>query len=287
MILVTGATGFIGRSLTRALDHAGHAWRPYTGRLSDAAALDEALDGATTVIHLAGAEARGNRRLLQQVDVEGTHRLVAAARQAGTRRLIVPSRLHANVHAIHPLPRAKGEVERLVVRSGIPYTILRTTTLFGRDDRFSEPILSLALWSWPFAWVPNGGTMPTQPLWVEDFSHCLVQTLDRSDFVNQTLAIGGAERLSYRELVRTMLNVTGRQRILLPVPLKAARRTARFLLTWWHWPPVSRFFLDRFSAPEVVELDAAQRIFGLQPARFGETITYLNRGGMRWRLFRK
>ncbi len=287
MILVTGATGFIGRSLTRALDHAGHPWQPYTGRMGDAPALAGALDGTTTIIHLAGAEARGNRRLLQQVDVEGTQRLIEAARQAGVRRLIVPSRIHANVHAIHPLPRAKGEVERLVARSGIPYTILRTTTLFGRDDRFTELILSLAVWSWPLVWVPNGGTMPTQPLWVEDYVHCLVQTFDRPDLINRTLTVGGAERLSYRELVRTMLGVTGQQRILLPVPLKAARRTARFLLAWWHWPPTSRFFLDRFSAPEVVELDATQRIFGFQPARFGETITYLNRQGMPWRLFRR
>jgi len=122
---------------------------------------------------------------------------------------------------------------------------------------------------------------------VEDFTHCLVQILDRPDLINRTLTVGGAERLSYRQLVQMILRVTGRQRLLLPVPLKATRRIARFLLAWWHWPPASLFFLDRFSAAEVVELDAAQRIFGLQPARFGETITYLNRGGMRWRLFRR
>jgi len=287
MILVTGASGFVGRSLTRSLDHAGQAWRAYSGRLSDAETLAVELEGVTTVIHLAGAEARGNRRLLQYVDVEGTQRLIEAARRAGVRRLIVPSRLNADANAIHPLLRAKGEVERLVSRSGIPYTVVRTTSLFGRDDRFSEIILSLAIWSWPVVWLPAAGKTPTQPLWVEDYAYCLVNTLERPDLLNRTITVAGAERLSYRELVRAILNVAGRRRFLLPMPLKLVRRSASLLIGWWRWPPAGRFFMDRFSAPEVTDLDAAQRLFGLHPARFGETITYLNRRGMRWRLFRR
>ncbi len=287
MILVTGATGFIGRSLTRALDHAGHPWRAYSGRMSDAQTLRDELAGVTAIIHLAGAEARGNRRLLQVVDVEGTQRLIEEARRAGVQRLIVPSRLNANPHAIHPLLRAKGEIERLVARGGVPYTIVRAASLFGRDDRFSEIILSLAIWSWPVVWLPAGGKTPLQPLWVEDYAYCLVNALGRPDLVGRTVAVAGAERLSYREVVHAILNVAGRPRVLLPLPLKLSRRSAWLLLSWWRWPPAGRFFMDRFSAPEVTDLDAMQRYFALQPARFGETITYLNRRGMRWRLFRK
>ena len=287
MILVTGATGLIGRALTGALDHAGYAWRAYSGRMSDAQTLRDELEGVTTVIHLAGAEARGNRRLLQVVDVEGTQRLIEEARRAGVQRLIVPSRLNADPHAIHPLLRAKGEVERLVARGGIPYTIVRTATLFGRDDRFSEIILSLAIWSWPVVWLPGGGKTPLQPLWVEDYAYCLVSALGRPDLIGRTVAVAGAERLSYREVVQAILNVAGRQRILLPLPTKLTRRLAWLLLSWWRWPPAGRFFMDRFSVPEVTDLDATQHLFGLPPARFGETITYLNRRGMRWRLFRR
>ena len=287
MILVTGATGFIGRALTGALDHAGHEWRAYSGRMSDTPTLRDELEGVTTVIHLAGAEARGNRRLLQAVDVEGTQRLIEEARRAGVQRLIVPSRLNADPHSIHPLLRARGEVERLVARGGIPYTIVRTATLFGRDDRFSEIILSLAIWSWPVAWLPAAGKTPLQPLWVEDYAYCLVNSLARPDLIDRTITVAGAERLSYGEVVRAILNIAGRPRILLPLPLKLARRSAWLLLSWWRWPPAGRFFMDRFSASEVTDLDAAQRLFGLHPARFGETITYLNRKGMRWRLFRK
>jgi uncharacterized protein YbjT (DUF2867 family) len=153
--------------------------------------------------------------------VEGTQRLIEAARRAGVQRLIVPSRLNADANSIHPLLRAKGEVERLVSRSGIPYTIVRTTSLFGRDDRFSEIILSLAIWSWPVVWLPAGGKTPTQPLWVEDYAYCLLKTLERPDLVNRTITVAGAERLSYREVMRAILNVTGRQRILVAAAAQA------------------------------------------------------------------
>ena len=287
MILITGATGFIGRPLGRALDYAGIPWRPYTGRMNAPLTLRAELEGVTTVIHLAGAEARGNKRALLHVDVEGTQRLIEEARRAGIGRLIIPSRINANPHSMHRLLRAKGEVERLAQRSGIPTTILRTTTLFGRDDRFSEIILALAIWNWPLAWVPGGGRTPMQPLWVEDYIHCLMGTLDRPDMVNRVITVAGAERLSYRAIVRAILRVTGKSRLLFPLPMTLTRPLSRLILGWWYWPPVSHFFVDRFFAPEVTDLDAVQRHFGFQPARFGETITYLNRGGMRWRLFRK
>lgn len=286
MILVTGATGFIGRPLGRALDHAGHAWRPYSGRMNAPQTLRAELEGVDTVIHLAGAEARGSNRLLLHVDIEGTERLIEEARRAGVGRLIVPSRLNADAHAMHALLRAKGEVERLVRQSGIPYTIIRSATLFGRDDRFSEIILSLAIWSWPLAWVPGGGKVPMQPLWVEDYAHCLLRTLDRPETINRVLSVAGDELHSYREIVRTILRVSDKDRLLFPLPLTLTRPMSRLFLSWWYWPSVSRYFVDRFFVPEVTDLDSVQRQFGFQPARFGETITYLNRPGLRWRLFR-
>lgn len=286
MILVTGASGFIGRALGRALDGGGHTWRPYGGRMNETETLRAELAGVDTVIHLAGAEARGSNRLLQHVDVEGTQRLIEAARPAGVGRIIASSRLNADPHSMHALLRAKGEVERQLRQGGIPYTILRAAALFGRDDRFSEIIYSLALWSWPLAWVPGGGQTPMQPLWVEDYVHCLIQTLGRPETANQTLTIGGGELLNYRRIVQAILRVTGKGRLLFPLPMTPSRRAARVLLGWWYWPPVSRYFTDRLFMPDVTDQDSVQRLFGFRPARFGETITYLNRPGLRWRLFR-
>lgn len=286
MILITGSTGFIGRVLGRSLDHAGHEWRPYSGRMNAPETLHAELEGVDVIIHLAGAEARGSNRLLQKVDVEGTELLLELARQAGVGRIIMPSRINADPHSMHPLLRAKGEMERTVRQCGIPYNILRTTTLFGRDDRYSEIVLSLALWSWPLAWLPGGGVSPVQPLWVEDYVQCIVQLLDQPERANRVMTVAGNELLTYREFVRAILDVTRKPRLLMPLPMGLARPINHLALTWWYWPPMSRFFFDRFFAPEVTSLDAVQRLFGFHPARFKETITYLNRPGMRRRLFR-
>ena len=287
MILVTGATGFVGRSVTNVLTLNGYEWRAFDGRINSPEALRRQLAGVRTVIHLAGAETRGRGRLLRHIDVEGTQRLLEEAQRGGVQRLIVPSRLGADPNSLHALLRAKGEVERRVRGAGIPYTILRSSTLFGLGDRYTEMILSLALWSWPFVWLPGGGEIAMQPLWVEDFARCVVNSLERQDLLNETVLLAGDERFRYRELVRQILTVEGVSRIYAKYPLALLRPSAALLFGWWRWPAVSRFFVDRFFVPEVADLDSIRRHFGFRPMRFSETMAYLHRPGMRWRLFRR
>jgi len=286
MILVTGATGFIGRSLTNALTLNGYEWRAYEGRINAPTSLREQLAGADIVFHLAGSEARGRSRLLRHVDIEGTERLLEEARQAGVKYLIFPSRIGANANSLHALLRTKGEIERLVRTGGIPHTILRTTTLFGLGDRFTEIILGLALWSWPFAWLPGGGTIAMQPLWVEDYARCLINCLKKPELINQTITLAGDERFRYWELVTQILTVEGVRRRYVKLPLFLLRPSAALFFGWWYWPAISRFFVDRFFVPEVADLDSVRRFFGFRPMRLSETMAYLHRPGMRWRLFR-
>ena len=287
MILITGATGFIGRSLTARLDRSGIDYRPHHGRINNPLSLREQLQDIETVIHLAGSENRGRNRLLRHVDVEGTERLVEEAERAGVRHLIVPSRIGADPNAVQPLLRAKGEVERLVQRSRIPYTILRSASLYGRGDRYFEIILSLSKWTWPILWLPGGGHAATQPLWIEDFVRCLTITLDRPDLVGKVLTIAGEERYSYRTLAERLLDVTGQHRLIVPVPLAFMPILTTLLFRWWYWPPFTRFHADRFFVPEVANHDTILRTFGFRPTPIGESIAYLRGVNLRSRLFRR
>ncbi len=287
MILVTGATGFIGRSLITCLEREGIEARAYQGRMNDPIRLREELGGITTVIHLAGSEARGRDRLLHHVDVDGSERLVEEARRADVQHIIYASRLGADPASMHPLLQAKGQVERIIRRSGIPFTILRSATLYGRNDRFFELIVGLAIWSWPFVWLPGGGNMRMQPLWVEDFVRCLVQSLNRPDLKNKTISVAGSEQLTYATLVHQLLIVAGYRRIPLPVPMLLLRPLTPALFRWWYWPPISRYFMDRFFVPDIADHDAVYRQFGFRPARIRDTISYLRRSGLALRVFRR
>lgn len=288
MILITGATGFVGRSLMAHLEREGIDARPYQGDIGNAVQLRQQLAGVHTVVHLAGAEARGRNSLLKQVDLEGSTHLIDEAGRANISHFVFVSRLGAHRDSMHVLLQTKGEIERRIQTSGLPYTILRSSNLYGRGDRFSEIILSLALWSWPFVWLPGNGHMTLQPLWVEDFVRCVGQVIVQpTRYLNKTIDVAGEERLYYRDIVQHLLRVNGRRRLALPLPLVFLKPLSLALFQWWYWPAVSQYFVDRLFVPEITHTDAVLRHFGFRPARFSEQTVYLRRPGMYGRLFRR
>ena len=254
--------------------------------MNDALTLPAELIGAESVIHLAGAETHGRVRLLKRVDIEGTERLLAEAGQVGVKKIIVISRLNADPNSVYPLLRAKGHVERRVRHSDLPYTIVRSGTLFGRRDRFLNVIASMAAWSWPFVGLPGAGRVAMQPLWVEDLVRCLVACLDRPDLTGKTVEVVGEERLRYDELVRLVLLSAGLKRRPLTPPVKVVRPLSGLVFGLWRRPPVTRFYMDRFTVPEVAPVDAVYHTFGFHPGLLSQHIAYLRGPGLRRRIFR-
>lgn len=277
MILVTGGTGFVGRSVVRWLEMAGKPHLVFRGRINDPVALREPMQGVHTLIHLAGAERRGSNRALRTNDLQGTTQLLRVAQSAGVQRIIYLSRLGADSNAAPPLLRTKGEVERLIRRSNLSHTIVRTASLYGREDRFLNTILSVTRWTWPLVILPGGGEISLQPLWVEDAAKCLVACLDRPDLYDQTITLAGAERFRFKELIEMVLDAAAMTRYPFYLRMPFTRVFAILLFGWRFHPPVSRYFLDRLSIPEVTDLDTVRRHFDFQPARLRETIAYLRR----------
>jgi len=277
VILITGATGFVGRSLTEKLDLDQRTYKIYGGRLEDSLKLRADLVDVDTVIHLASAESRNRLRLLQRVDVDGTQNLLTECRTAGVKRVVAASRLNANPNSHYALLRAKGQAERLIRESGLEYSILRSATLFGRDDAFLNVIAGLAAWTWPFVWVPGKGRVAMQPLWVEDLIHCLVACLERSELTGKTIDVAGSERIRYIDIVREVLSTIGMKRIAISPGVKLVRPISFLLFGLLRRPPISRFTMDRFSVPEVTHLDSVVRNFGFQPSRLGQRVAYLRR----------
>lgn len=294
MILVTGATGFIGRSLVRELSAAGYPLRalirpskrsPRLPRgvpvevavvsLADARGLRAALNDVDIIFHLAGAESQGRNADLTRTDVEGTRNLVEAAVDAGVQRFIYLSHLGAARDSMFPVLEAKGLAEDHIRRSPIPHTILRSSIVYGPEDHFTTGLARLLRSAPGVFFIPGGGRVILQPLWVEDLVACLLWTLETPESVGRVYELGGSEYFTVRQILEILMPIIHAPRYLVELPLPLLRSITVFLESVVPNFPASSFWVDYASISRTCPADSVSRAFGLMPARFTYRLDYL------------
>ena len=168
--------------------------------------LADALRGVAVVVHAASAPARHTRR----TDVEGTHRLLDAAHRAGVQHL-----LYVSIVGVDAVPLRyyahKLAAEALVRRSPVPWSILRSTQFFPFVD-----VLCRMVTRFPVAIAPRGWL--AQPVDVRDVADRIWNALAAGPGA-QLPEMGGPERLTAAELLRTWMRAKGRRVPLVELPI--------------------------------------------------------------------
>jgi uncharacterized protein YbjT (DUF2867 family) len=228
--VVTGAFGFSGKYIAdrllraghrvRTLTHSPHRAHPFGGRIEvhpfnfeHPDQLTESLRGAAVLYNTYWVRFN-HPRFKHSVAVENTRRLFAAAQRAEVGRVVHVS--ITNPSEASPLEyfQGKAQLERALIDSGLPYTILRPAVLFGLEDVLINNI-AWSLRHLPLLGVFGDGQYRLQPIYVDDFAQLAVEPGQTPG--NRIIDAIGPETFTYRELVRQVGEIIGQRRPIISV----------------------------------------------------------------------
>ncbi len=270
MILVTGASGFVGRHVTHELAASGVRVRAMVrtaraaeslanvecelvrGDVTDPASLRAAARGMRTIVHLV-AIVEGAPAAFERVMAAGTGNLVEAARETGVRRLVVMSALGTGPNATVPFFRAKWAAEQVVAGCGIDHVVLRPSFVFGADGGVLPRLLRIAR-LFPLTPVIGPGTQRVQPIWVDDVARAVRLAVD-GEGSNGPVELGGPNAVTWSELWRRLKGALGTRRPAVHIPFWLARGPATL---FERVPPalLTRDQLRMLEGPDNVVSDA-------------------------------
>ena len=290
-VAIAGGSGFIGRAIVRRLGDtarvrvltrnpdavrtrlAGTGAEFVRADLTDAASLEPALRGAQVAINAAqfdGYPIENPRRGLtfERVDYGGTIAMLAAARNTGIAQIIYISGAAADEQSRQPGFRAKGRAERAIRESGLAYTIFRPALVYGADDRITN-LMARAIRYTPVVAIPGSGSQVVQPVAVEDLATCVAMAVGGSGR-NAIFAVGGPEPLSFEQLIRVMMELSGHHRPVVHVP-EMLMRLCGSLGEIFPRPIFSRDAVDFLLADNRCDIAPLIAEFGIRltPARVG------------------
>jgi NADH dehydrogenase len=274
-VAVAGGTGFVGGGIAAELHRRGyrvvvlsHRGESARGPLPDDVEIRAAdvvdptslvpaltgVDGLFIALAFANSpmESPGKGQTFEAIDAQGTARLVAAAVEAGVGRVVYISGAGAAPDAERHWFRAKWRAEEAVRASGITYTIIRPTWIFGPRDVSLNRFLGFAR-RLPFVPLTNAGGQLLAPVFIDDAASLAADALVDPAAADQVFELGGPETMTMREIVRRALQVAGLRRPILPGPtplLKLAAWPLSFLPT----PPLTPSAVDFINQPATVDL---------------------------------
>jgi len=298
-VLVIGGTGFVGRHVVNRLVEDGRRVIVPTRRRVNAAGLHvlptvdiieadvnrapdllRLVQRASAVINLVGILNESGAITFARAHCELARSVVAACKASGVLRLVHMSSLHADPAGPSRYLRSKGEAEAAVVASGLHWTIVQPSVIFGREDRFLNLFAELLRFA-PVVPLARADAR-FQPVYVGDVAECIVRALAKDETIGRKYPLCGPKIYTLGELVRYVGETIGTARPIVPLGGKLAALQA-FVMELLPGTPMSRDNLASMEKDSVCECEFPP-VFGFTPQPL-ETIvpTYLGPEALRSR----
>jgi NADH dehydrogenase len=305
LVTVFGGGGFIGRHIVQRLAAAGHSIRiagrdteraarlctmggvgqitPVSASVTHEASSARAVAGADIVINLVGILFEGRAGDFQRIQAEGAGRVARLAAAAGAKQFLHLSAIGADAGSPSLYAQTKAAGEAAVLAAFPSAIILRPSVVFGPDDQFFNRFAGLAAML-PFMPVVAGDTR-FQPVYVGDVAEAAMAALADPAAAGKVFELGGPRVMSMRQVLRYILDVTGRRRPMIALPEGFVRLQAR-LGELLPTPPLTRDQLILLGKDNVVSPNALGfQTLGIEPKAVEAIVpAYLarfRRGGQR------
>ena len=300
-IFLTGGSGFVGSHVAPALINAGHSVVALVrspraaadlrkrlganesslvtriGSVNDPAALASAMVGCHAVVHLVALPRDWNNGAdLHRVNTEGTRQVVDAARTAGITRIVHLGALGVEERADLHYADSKARAERIVRESGLNYTILKPSLIWGERDGFFNIVAALVKIPAPIVPVPGNGKSRFQPIWVGDVARAIVFALAHPErTIGRSYELGGPRYWTYAEITAEVARALGKRRLIMPMPVPLIKLVAGASELVRFPFPVATDQLRQLALDNIGAMDAVEREFGFVPADMGGRLGYL------------
>lgn len=299
MLLITGATGYIGSHLVMRLLSQGEHPRCLIRNVNRAAqifpsnnielllgdtthpdTLTSAVQGVETIVHAAFVTADRKETATsryEETNVGGTAHLIKAAQEAGVKRIIEISGLGTRPAKPGSYMQGRYQAEKMLQESGLDWTIIRPSVLFGGDAPFIKGLTELIRTS-PVVPLIGGGKIKFQPIYVEDVATIILKVLaDPSGTKGKIYTIGGPDYYTFTQIIDALLQATQKKRIKLPAPIPFVALGATAMEAVLPRPPLTKAAMTLFSFDNITDLDSVERDFAFKPLSFS---SYLAEHGL-------
>jgi uncharacterized protein YbjT (DUF2867 family) len=296
-VLVTGAAGLVGIHTCRELTKKGWQVRALirdparaamalgqlpvefrVGDARDATTLRNSLSGCGAVVHLAAIAVEKKGESYRESNTAATERVISAARAESVQRIIFMSQNGADSRSPYPFLRSKGVAQDSIKTSGLRWTILRPSVIFGPEDQFVNVLGRLIRLTPKIFPLPNGGTARFQPIAADDVARVVRLSLEKKETVGQVYELGGAVPLTLREMTERILTAMGTTRKLVGVPVKMLRPVVALAQRVLPNPPVTSSLLDLLALDNTIAHNALTETFKVIPIPFAaDELQYLQR----------
>ncbi|MCO5220169.1 MAG: NAD(P)H-binding protein [Thermomicrobiales bacterium] len=289
-LFITGGAGFVGSAIQTALsdrpvrilvrsDDMGrrnqHA-TAVTGDVTNAESLRGLMDGCTTVVHLVAIIEEEGDATFDTVIRKGTEHVVAEAQRAGVEHIVHMSALGVRNDPAYPYFHAKHQAEVAVQTSGIPWTIMRPSIIFGPGDGFINQLADLVR-SAPVVPIAGSGRNRFQPVSVADVADAFVWAIDHPESHEQIYELGGPDVLTYDEIMAIIQQQLGtsKRAVHIPASLVGGVVSLSSPLPSRLRPPVTKDQLKMLDIDNVTADSATERLTGRPPRQLRTGIDYL------------